>query len=302
MKKWFSGFLGIFCFCLCSSLAQAEGLIKITDRVYSYADVSDPSPGNSFGSNAGIVIGDKGILVVDSLVSAKEAKRLVSDIRKISDKPIRYVVNTHSHFDHTFGNAEFASLGAVILAQDTCAENMRKSSEHVIRNAKDYGISAEEAKDIKIAYPNVTFADKTRFVLGGVSVELLFIAPSHTSDSIIVFIPEEKVAFSGDILFTDYHPYMGDGDIEGWVKTLDHLMTLDAEKIIPGHGPVSTKKDVAEMKKYILAFDKTAKDLSSKSNDIEYVSAEVKKAVPARSRGDFLIPGSLQAKYLKGKN
>lgn len=287
---------------LCPHPAQAEGLIRITDRIYSYADAKDPSPANSFCANAGIVIGDKGILVVDALASAQEAQRLIGDIRKVSDKPIRYVVNTHSHFDHTFGNAAFAAQGAVIVAQDNCTENLRTSSRQVIENAGDYGMSAEEAGAVKIAYPNVTFAAGMHIVLGGVSVDLMFIEPSHTTDSLMVFVPEEKVVFAGDILFTDFYPYMGDADIQGWAKTLDTLLTLNAERIIPGHGPVSTKKDVADMKEYILAFDKKATELCAKSGDLQYIATELKKSLPLRSRADFLIMGSLQAKYLKAKN
>lgn len=302
MKKTICCVLAFLCLFLCSPLAQAEGLVKITDRIYAYADTKNLCPANSFGANAGIIIGDKGILVVDALASAQEAQRFISDIRKVSDKPIRYVVDTHSHFDHTFGNAEFAALGTVIVAQDNCTENLRISSQQVIEKAKDYGMSDEEAKAVKIAYPNVTFASKTHIGLGGVNVDLLFIAPSHTGDSLMVSVPEEKVVFAGDILFTDFYPYMGDGDIQGWIKTLDHLMTLDADRIIPGHGPVSTKKDVAGMKEYLLSFDKKAVELCAKSGDLQYIAAEIKKSMPLRSQGDFLIMGSIQAKYLKARN
>ncbi len=294
--------LAVFCLFLCSHLAQAQGLIKITDRIYSYADTKDPSPSNSFGANAGIIIGDKGILVIDALASAQEARRFLDDIRKVSDKPIRYVVDTHSHFDHTFGNAEFAAMGAVIVAQDNCAENMQISSRQVIENPESYGMTKEEAGVVKIACPNVMFAEKTRLGLGGVNVDLLFIAPSHTRDSLIVYVPEEKTVFAGDILFTDYYPYMGDGDIQGWVKTLDHLMTMDADTIVPGHGPLSTKKDLADMKEYLLAFDTKARSLCATSGNLQEIAAEMKKSLPLRSRADFLIMGSIQAKYLKPKN
>ena len=279
-----------------------EGLIKLTDRIYTYAGTKNPSPANSFGANAGIVIGDKGVLVVDSLVSGKEAKRLLADIRKITDKPIRYVVDTHNHFDHTFGNSEFATLGAVIVAHDNCSENMRVSSKQVLDNAESYGLNADEAKEIKIAYPNVSTANGMHIGLGGISVDLIYVAPSHTDDSIMIFIPEEKVVFAGDVLFTDYYPFMGTGTIEGWVKTLEKLNEMDADRIIPGHGPLSTKKDVAAMKEFILAFDKAAKEICAKPGDPAEMAEKVKKAVPERPLADFLIMASLQAKYLKAGN
>lgn len=86
---------------LCAPSAFADdGLTKISDGVYSYVDSKDPSPAHSFGANARIVIGKDGIVVVDTLISAKEAQRFIKDIRAVSDKPIRYVVNTHDHLDH----------------------------------------------------------------------------------------------------------------------------------------------------------------------------------------------------------
>ena len=303
MKRFIQVILAIiWLFLFVGVSSAADGLQKISDHVYAYTGTINPSTANSFGANAGIVIGDKGILVVDTLGSAKEARKFIEDIKKISAKPVRYVVDTHSHFDHTFGNSEFAALQAVICAQTSCPINMMKSLPLIIKHAKDYGITDEDAKAIKITYPDVTTPEMMRIDLGNVSVDILFMAPSHTDDSVMVFIPRDKVLFSGDVLFTDYYPYMGDGDIIGWGKTLDFIKSVPVDKIIPGHGPVSVKKDVAEMKDYILAFDQKAIELCAKSNDIEAISAQLKKSLPARSQADFLIKGSIQAKYLQPKN
>jgi len=94
---------------------------------------------------------------------------------------------------------------------------------------------------------------------------------------------------------------MGEADVDGWVKALDALDKLDADKIIPGHGPMSSKKDVADMKAFLLAFDKKARELCAASSDPVAIAADMKKALPARAWGDFLIQGSIQEKYLKGK-
>jgi len=209
------------------------------------------------------------------------------------------VIDTHNHFDHTFGNAEFAGLSAVIIAQVNCPANMRRSEPSVIKNTKNYGLCDEEIKAIQITYPDPSFTDRLKMDLGGVNVEVLYIARSHTDDSLLVYLPEEKVLFTGDALFTDCYPFMGYGYIPGWIKTIDYISTLNVDKIIPGHGPISGKKDVADMKAYLLAFDKKERRLCAKSNDIEYRAAEIKKSVPRRAQADFLIMGSIQAKYLK---
>jgi glyoxylase-like metal-dependent hydrolase (beta-lactamase superfamily II) len=151
----------------------------------------------------------------------------------------------------------------------------------------------------QITYPDPSFTDRLKMDLGGVNVEVLYIARSHTDDSLLVYLPEEKVLFAGDALFADCYPFMLDGFIPGWIKTIDYISTLNVDKIIPGHGPIPGKKDVADMKAYLLAFDKKERRLCAKSNDIEYRAAEIKKSVPRRAQADFLIMGSIQAKYLK---
>jgi glyoxylase-like metal-dependent hydrolase (beta-lactamase superfamily II) len=137
--------------------------------------------------------------------------------------------------------------------------------------------------------------------MGGETVELIFVAPSHSEGSLLVHLPRQKVLFTGDVLFTDFHPYMGDGDIVGWVKTLDFILSLDVITIIPGHGPLSGKKDIAEIKEYIQLFDKKARELVAKSKDADYIVAELKKVLPARSQGEWMIAYNVRTKYLAVK-
>jgi cyclase len=280
--------------------AQAgAGLAKIADNVYSYVDIKGSSPQNSYGANAGIIIGRDGIVVVDTLISAKEAKQFIKDIRAISDKPVRYVIDTHYHLDHTLGNAEFAKLGAIIISHENDKKNLLKSGEATLRNYKNYGLTEEDMEGTSMAYPSLSFSDRMEIDLGDQKVELLFIAPSHTSGSILGYLPDRKILFAGDTLFTNYHPFMAEGDLGGWFKTLDYILKMDVVMIIPGHGPISTKKDVEDMKEYLVAFDKYAQQLSTKSQDIEYVFSEMKKVLPARAEADFLIKANLQMRYLK---
>jgi glyoxylase-like metal-dependent hydrolase (beta-lactamase superfamily II) len=135
--------------------------------------------------------------------------------------------------------------------------------------------------------------------LGDRRVELLHKWASHTEGSILVYIPDKKILFTGDILFTDYHPYMADGDIKGWSSTLDDMMKMDVDTIIPGHGPISGKKDIADMKEYIIAFDKKAVELCAKSTDVDHIVSEIRKSLPPRAEGDMLIKANIQGRYLK---
>jgi glyoxylase-like metal-dependent hydrolase (beta-lactamase superfamily II) len=275
-----------------------RGLTKMSDTVYSYVDVKGASPQNSFGANAGIIIGRDGIVVVDTLTSAKEATRLIRDIRKITNKPIRYVINTHYHLDHALGNSEFVKLGATVVSHANEKTNMKNSAEITLKRAGDYGLGDEDMKGTVVSLPAITFTDRMEIDLGDRKIELIYPGPSHTNGSILVYLPDERLLFSGDVLFTNYHPNLRDGDIESWIRVLDNISAMDVIRIIPGHGPESTKKDVAHMKSYLIIFDKKARELTAQSNDIGYITSEMKKVLPARAELDMLIQGSLQ-NYLR---
>ncbi|SNB46740.1 MBL fold metallo-hydrolase [Geobacter sp. DSM 9736] len=284
---------------LLATPAFAE-LTKIADNVYSYVGVKDASPATSFAANAGIVIGRDGILVVDTLISAKEAQRFLADIRKVSDKPIKYVVNTHTHLDHAFGNCVFSKIGATVISHSADRVLLQKVGEATLNNAAAFGLKPEDMAGTQIVLPTLAFSDRLLVDLGGETVELIRTAPSHTEGSAIVYLPAKKLLFSGDILFTDFHPFLADGDFTGWNKALDAILEMEVEKIIPGHGPLSTKNDVRDMKEYLALFDAKARELTAGgSGDAEAIAASLKQILPKRSQADWMIGFNLKSRYLR---
>lgn len=297
-----SGKLLVLAFVLCAFCGQAfaaEKLTRIAENVYAYVDIKNGSGSRSFGANAGIVIGKDGIVVVDTLISAREAKRFIRDIRTISRKPIRYVVNTHYHLDHAFGNSEFVKLGAVVIAQENDGKAMEKSAVDTLKNIGGYGLTHQDMKGTKPAYPVLAYGDRMTIDIGGQQIELIHARYSHTTGDTLVYLPDKKVLFAGDVLFTNYHPFLGEGNIGEWTKELDDIKSMDVEKIIPGHGPLSGKKDLDDMKEYLLLFDKKAKELAAQSKDAEKIAAALQDVLPRRAEGAFLIVPNVQMKYLK---
>ena len=290
----------VIAFSVCAS-AFAGGLTKIADGIYSYVDVKNPSPATSFGANAGIIIGKDGVVVVDSLTSAKEAQRFIKDIRSITDKPIKYVVNTHHHLDHSLGNSEFVKLGAAVIGQENCRTEAQKDADTILKRALNYGFTVEALEGTTVVLPSLTFKDKMTIELGDRIVELIYPGPSHTAGSSFILIPDVKVLFAGDTLFTNFHPNIRDADVDGWIKSLDRIAALDVLKIIPGHGPVSSKQEIVDMKQYLVFFDTKAKELAAKSNDAEYIASELKKALPRREYFDMFISAGVRAKYLQNQ-
>lgn len=293
----------ILLFCLvwsvsCGSALAADKLTKITDNVYAFVDTKQSSKANSFGANVGIIIGRDSIAVVDTLISAKEAKRFIKAIKAVSRKPIRYVINTHYHLDHSFGNAEFVKLGAVIIAQENDTKTMEKTAEATLKDAAQLGLTLEDMKGTRIAYPVLSYGDRLTIDLGGQLVELRHARHSHTDGDTLVYLPDKKVLFTGDILFTNYHPFLAEGDIEGWGAELDEIEAMDVEAIIPGHGPISGKKDLADMKQYLVQFDQQAKALLAQGTDPQALAAEMLKVLPVRAEGAWLIDANLKEKYL----
>ena len=126
----------------------------------------------------------------------------------------------------------------------------------------------------------------------------MHVSPTPDGDT-LVYLPDKKVLFAGDILFTNYHPFLGEGNIEEWAKELDDIKSMDVEKIIPGHGPLSGKQDLEDMKEYLLMFDQKAKELASSSDDVQKIVTAIQSVLPQRPEGAWLIAPNIQMKYLK---
>ena len=275
-----------------------EPMVRVDDGIYAYLDVHDPLPTNSFGANSGIIIGDDGVAVIDALGSAKEAQHFLAEIKTITDKPIRYLILTHHHLDHSFGAAVFKKEGAEIIAHADCLDEMVKHSHTTLENGASYGLTAEDLAETEIVYPTRTFAGQSlELDLKGVNIHLIAATPSHSRGSLFVHIPEQQVIFTGDLLFTDFHPYMGEGQIVKWRAELDKVSSLGAQKIIPGHGPLSSNRDLMEMKSYLTQFDTLATEIVSHGKDIDRAYRELHTTLPTRSRSESLIMANLQMKY-----
>ncbi|MFH0824347.1 MAG: MBL fold metallo-hydrolase [Pseudomonadota bacterium] len=294
----------VLCLAVCSSALGADerGLQKLSDHVYAYVDVKNASPaGNSFGANPGLVVGRDAALVIDTLVSAKEADRFLTDIRKVTDKPVKYVVNTHYHLDHAWGNCRFVKQGALVISHENARPNVLEGAK-ALAGPERFGLTAKDLEGTTLQAPTITFTDSMTVDLGDVTVELRYPGPTHTNDSITAYVPQDKVIFVGDILFSRYHPFLGEGELGTWQKVLTELRNTPALKIIPGHGPVSGKADLEDMKTYLREFDTHATRLcvGKSAEDAPTIAQEVLKRLPEQQRTEMpmLVEFNLRTKYL----
>jgi cyclase len=269
-------------------------------------DFKNASPAtNSFGVNTGVVIGNDAVLVVDTRISAKKAQEFIADIKKITSKPIKYVVNTHYHLDHSWGNCEFAKLGAVVIGHENGRVRSLEAIKEAIPRLQDFGLSPQDMEGTTPSPYTITFKDSMLIDLGGVTVSLAYQGHTHTNDSITAFVDQDGVLFAGDILFTRYHPFLADADVAGWLKALAKLETTTAKIIVPGHGPVSTVADIKDLEIYLTQFDKQAKVLCAgkTQDDAPAIAQEMLKILPDQKRTELVsgVENNLRSKYLPKK-
>ncbi|WP_299003260.1 MBL fold metallo-hydrolase [uncultured Tenacibaculum sp.] len=205
---------------------------KLTDRVYVL---------KGQGGNIGLFIGDNSVFMIDDQF-APLSKKIQAAIKKITDKPVTYLINTHWHGDHTGGNANFQKEGAIIVSH----ENVRKrmSVDQVVRGEK-------RPASPKEALPVITFSEDMQFYMDEEPVLVTHIHNAHTDGDVLVYFVNSNVLHVGDAYFQGKFPYIdidSGGSIDGYIKGIKTIMRItDANtKIIPGHGNVTTKEELKE--------------------------------------------------------
>src|SRR3954449_3706262 len=270
-------------------VSGAHRFEQVADGIY-YATASGTM---TVGANSPIILTDTEALVIDSEITPAAARALIADLKAITDKPVRYVVDSHYHYDHAFGNQVFGPDVQVIghektrtrLLGNTMAEYTYLSSvdpvparvealrarvvaekdpqqkatlERQIANSLAY---LEQVKEIRPTPPNVTLDRKMTLFRGGREIQILFFGRGHTDTDIVVYLPKEKIVCTGDLM-ESVISYMGDAYATEWPATLDRLMELDFDTVMPGHGVVFTGKGrIQEFQKYVRDLLKQATDM-----------------------------------------
>ncbi len=194
------------------------------------------------GGNIGLSIGEDGIFMIDDQFAPLTAK-IKAAIAKLSDKEIKFVLNTHWHFDHTGGNENLGRDGVVIVSHDNVRKRMSKDNFIKAFNKKVPAAS-------KVALPIVTFNDSMTFHLNNETIEVIHQKNAHTDGDSIIFFKTSNVIHTGDIFFNGFYPFIDEssqGNIDGVIKSVNYILTRADEKtkIIPGHGKLSNKKELS---------------------------------------------------------
>ncbi len=255
----------------------ALSVTEIADGVFAFAGIPAMMLARNQGRicNLGFIVGSDAVAVIDSGGSVAEGKELIAAIRAMTDKPIRYLINTHMHPDHIFGNAAFAATGATVVGHHNLPRALEARGEFYLKSYRDSMGSALMA-DVRIVPPTQLVTGEQELDLGGRKLKLIAWKPAHTDNDLTVLDEQSETFFTGDLCFLGHLPTM-DGSLRGWIAQLDTLKAIKAKRAVPGHGPVPAQwpQGLEPEERY---FDVLARDIRKAIADGVPIAKAVKTA------------------------
>jgi len=226
---------------------------KLSDNAYAYTAEGDP--------NTGIIIGDDAVMIVDATATPVMAQGVIAKVREITDKPIKYVVLTHYHAVRVLGASGYRDEGLeqIIASQDTYDLIVERGQQDMASEIGRFPRLFDAVESVPgLTWPTLAFTGEMTLWLGKLEVKIKQVGRGHTKGDTIVWLPAQKICFSGDLVEYDAACYTGDAYLADWPHTLDRLAALGAEKLVPGRGPALTSPErVAQGIAYTKAFVST---------------------------------------------
>jgi len=232
----------------------ATGLIEVADGVFAYVQEG----GGLCVSNAGLIVGPESCIAIDALFAPSMTRAFREEIRRVTNKPVRLLINTHHHVDHTLGNALFPEAAVLSHA------NARREQQRVGLGVLDLlrprlPDLVAECEGVPLRFPDVTFDDGLALNVGDRAIELLHLGPAHTIGDALIVLPRERLLFAGDVAFHNVTPLGIEGQIGGWIGVCERVDGMEVDTIVPGHGPVGGKAELREMRGYLSSIREQAR-------------------------------------------
>ena len=244
MRAILFGVLLFIMVCAGQGVASEAKTVEVLKNIYTIVH------GEGVDSNSTFIITADGVIVIDTRVNPAEADIVLKEIRKHTDLPILYTINTHYHGDHTFGNQVFKESHAIIAHENVRKALVGKAGKQHLERFKSFKVTGLE--DVTITPPNMIYREKMELFVGGYHLQLLHLRRGHTDGDTVIYINELRTVIAGDLIFNKKIPYMGDGYVDDWIDSLQHIEDLDNEIVVPGHGDVGGKPLIIRMKHYLL--------------------------------------------------
>ncbi|MEE8260112.1 MAG: MBL fold metallo-hydrolase [Nitrospinaceae bacterium] len=243
--------------------AEEAKLMEALPNIFCMVDKS----GN--GANSTFITTKEGVIVIDTRGNKTEAAQVLKAIRKATSQPVVYVVNSHFHKENISGNGVF-KFARTLIAQ---------------KQALAMIVTEAEREKRKVTPPNLSFEKKLELKLGKYHLKLIHPGPAHTDGDLYVYIPKWRILITGGMVFNHIIPFLGDSTIESWLHALVEMEDLDAEVIVPGHGPVGGKPIVTQMKHYLMELKRYVSDALDDGKNLPDTLTLVKEKLKKKYSG-----------------
>ena len=228
-------------------------VVEVSAGVFAYIQ----HDGSWCLNNPAFVAAADQVIAIDACATERRTRLFREAIGRLSEQPVRTLVNTHAHLDHTFGNYLFAE-DAVIVGHANCRAEILHDAPELPARARQMFPSVEWGA-VEVVAPSLTFEDRLSLYAGELELELIYVSPAHTNTDVVVWLPERKVVIAGDIVFHRGTPFALMGSVAGWLEALDRVRALGAETIVPGHGPVAGPEVLDDVADYLRFVQRSAK-------------------------------------------
>ena len=261
---------------------------QLSEHAWAYTAEGDP--------NTGIIIGDDSVMIIDATATPVMAQRVIDEVRKITDKPIKYVLLTHYHAVRVLGASGYKSAGLeqVISSRDTYDLIVERGQQDMDSEIGRFPRLFQAVESVPgLTWPTLTFEGQMSIWMGDLEVQIKQLGRGHTKGDTIAWLPKEKVLFSGDLVEFDAACYTGDAHLADWPQTLDNLSKLGAEKLVPGRGPaLLDAKQVAQGLAYTRDFVSTlyqsAQEAVKQGMDLKAAMAHVRSKMDPKFSQVFI--------------
>jgi glyoxylase-like metal-dependent hydrolase (beta-lactamase superfamily II) len=239
-----------------STHAVAIEPVKVADGVYAFiGGPGEPAAENAGNvGNSGFIVGDDGVVVVDTGISYRHGRAMLEAIARVTPKPVRLAIVTHPVQEFLFGNAAFAERGIPLLAHAKSVDLMRSRCEHCLDNLNRV-LGAQLMDGSRLVLPTRMVESSMPLAVAGRQLQLLHFGWAATPGDLAVYDPASGVLFAGGLVSSGRIPELRDGKLAGWLLALDRLEEMPARWVVPGHGPVSAPAAIAQTRTYLLALD-----------------------------------------------
>ncbi len=244
------------------------GIKQLAPNIYAYIQ----SKATWYWSNGGFIVGKDYVVVVDSLATVGLTQGFKDEIRKITDKPVRYLINTHHHGDHTYGNHVFA--GATIISHGYCRREITEAGL-MDPNLLNAIFPEFDFRGIAATPAHITFDKRLTLHMDGWEIRLVHFGPGHTIGDIIVYLPQDGIIFAGDFIFLYSTPLGMEGSFAGWLKNLEAMENLGAQTYVPGHGPVCGVEGLHLCRDYLVLVRREANKRFDKGMTVDEAARDI---------------------------